>query len=161
MDITKSTPDVPPLELESEPERSLIGGDAPLLLAAARRLKCDMVLALAIVHHLALGQGLRLSDIVQTLSKYVNKCLVVEFVAIDDQLIVNEPSFFPALQADPGKFGWYTLDNLTKELELGFSPRRNQTVFSRVAGITHLYEVIFLAYLKEKRWRSLKGPIND
>ena len=79
-----------------------------------------MVLALAIVHHLALGQGLSLSDIVQTLSRYVNKCLVVEFVAIDDQLIVNEPSFFPALQANPDKFGWYTLENLTKELELEF-----------------------------------------
>lgn len=116
MDLADSTPDVPALEFENEPSRSLIGGDSPLLLSADKRLKCDMVLALAIIHHLALGRGLHLNEIAQTLSKYASKCLVVEFVAIDDPLVAGEPTFFPALHANPHDFGWYTLENLKQEL---------------------------------------------
>ena len=120
MDLTKPTPDVFPLEYENEPQRSLIAGDFPVLLSADKRLKCDMVLALAIVHHLALGQGQSFSEIVQTLSAFTNKYLLVEFIARDNKLIVAEPAFFPALDADPLRFGWYTLDNFTRELRRRF-----------------------------------------
>src|SRR5207237_4348763 len=39
------------LEFPDEPSRSRIGGDVPLYSASNSRLQCDMVLALALVHH--------------------------------------------------------------------------------------------------------------
>ena len=75
-----------------------------------------MVLALALVHHLALGQGLSFNEIARRLSDFTKKYLLVEFVAREDQLIAGEPSFFPAFNADPRRFDWYTLDNFLQEL---------------------------------------------
>lgn len=120
IDLTKPTPDIPPLEYENEPQRSLINGQFPLLLSAHKRLKCDMVLALAIVHHLVLGQGQSLGEISKMLSAFTNNYLLVEFVDRDDKLIVAEPTFFPALNADPYRFDWYTLDNFVRELRRHF-----------------------------------------
>ncbi|HLG37188.1 MAG TPA: class I SAM-dependent methyltransferase [Nitrososphaera sp.] len=116
MDVTKPTPDVWPLAYDSEPPLSLIGGNYPLLLSADKRLRCDMVLALALVHHLALGQGLSFNEIARRLSDFTKKYLLVEFVAREDQLIVGEPSFFSAFNANPRQFDWYTLDNFLQEL---------------------------------------------
>lgn len=116
MDVTKPTSDVWPLAYDSEPSRSLIGGDHPLLLSADKRLRCEMVLALALVHHLALGQGLSFNEIARRLSDFAKKYLLVEFVAREDKLIVDEPSFFPAFNTNPHRFDWYTLDNFLQEL---------------------------------------------
>ncbi|TET39275.1 MAG: class I SAM-dependent methyltransferase [Planctomycetota bacterium] len=120
MDMTKLTRDIPPLDFENEPSRSLIGGQAPLLLSAEKRLKCDMVLALAIVHHLALGHGIGFDEIVNKLGAFVTKYLLIEFVAKEDKLIEADPDFFPAYNADPRGFGWYTLDRFTRELRRRF-----------------------------------------
>lgn len=120
MDIAKPTPDVRPLAYENEPSLSLIGGDFPLILSAHKRLRCDMVLALAIVHHLALGQGLPFHDIVKILSAFTNKYLLIEFIARDDPLIVAEPTFFPAFNVGQHRFEWYTLDNFLDELSKYF-----------------------------------------
>jgi SAM-dependent methyltransferase len=120
MDITNPTRDIPPLAYEGEPSHSLIGGEFPLILSAHKRLKCDMVLALAIVHHLALGEGLRFQEIVKILSAFTNKYLLIEFVARNDPLILAEPTFFPAFNADQYRFDWYTLDNFVQELSLCF-----------------------------------------
>ncbi len=112
--------DVPALKYENEPSGSLIGGDFPLILSAEKRLRCDMVLALAIVHHLALGQGQDFRKIVKKLSAFTYECLLVEFVAKDDKLIVAEPTFFPAFNANPHQFDWYTLDGFVQELRKHF-----------------------------------------
>jgi SAM-dependent methyltransferase len=116
MDVTKPTPDVPPLTYENEPSLSLIGGEFPLLLSAYKRFKCNMVLALSMVHHLALGQGFNFHQIVKILSDFTDNYLLVEFVARDDPLIVAEPTFFPAFNADQYRFDWFTLDNFVQEL---------------------------------------------
>jgi len=129
MNLTNMTPDVFPIEYGDEEESTLIGGEFPLLLAAEKRLRCDMVLALAIVHHLALGQNQSFSQIAQSLSVLSKKHLVLEFVPRDDPLIVSEPDFFPALKAHPDEFDWYTLDNLNLELRRYFGEIRIEQSF--------------------------------
>ncbi len=120
MDVTKPTPDVPPLAYENEPSLSVMGGESPLLFSGYKRLKCNMVLALSIVHHLALGQGFNFHQIVKMLSDFTSKYLLVEFVARDDPLIVAEPTFFSALNANQYRFDWYTLGNFVEELSRCF-----------------------------------------
>lgn len=119
MDIVQPTQDVPAspdLATDLHMISSRISGDAPLLLSAVKRLKCDMVLALAITHHLALGQGLRLKEITELLASFSSKYLVMEFVPKEDPLIVRQADFFPAFYQDPRQFGWYSQDNWHRQL---------------------------------------------
>lgn len=120
MDLTKLTPDIAPLESGDESSRSLIGGNFPLLLSAEKRFRCDMVLALGIVHHLALGMGWQFCKIVQMLESLTNKHLLVEFVGKNDELIMASPEFFPSMDSDPHGFEWYNLDNFMAELSRHF-----------------------------------------
>ena len=120
VDFTNLTPDVFPIEYNNEDNYSLIGGDFPLLLSAEKRLKCDMVLALGIIHHLVLGQNKNFAQITNTLSKLSKKHLVLEFISKDDKLVVAEPDFFPALNSNPNDFSWYTLNNLVIEIRRHF-----------------------------------------
>jgi len=121
LNIAGARPDVAARKYEDEPSRSLIGGDAPLLRSTSSRLACDTVLALALVHHLALGRGMSVDAIAVMLSSYAKSNLVVEFVAINDPLIVAEPSFFEAYSANPAGFDGYTLDAFTAALGRFFS----------------------------------------
>ena len=84
-----------------------------LFMEPVKRIKSDLVLALALVHHLVLGQGLSIEFILNTLSKVTKKTLVLEYVGWDDKLIKNEPSFF----ANLNKFTkeTYNLDLFIKE----------------------------------------------
>jgi hypothetical protein len=120
LDLADLTPDVFPITYDDEPERSHIGGDFPILLSTEKRLKCDLVLALAIVHHMVLGQGWSLQKMTDILAGFTKKYLIVEFVAKEDPLVMGEPTFFPALSAAPHGFGWYTFDNFVRELEKKF-----------------------------------------
>lgn len=69
----------------------------PLFDSAANRLKCDMTMCLALVHHLVLGMGMELDDVMKTLANLTNNVLVLEFIGLDDNLIMSEPSFFKNL----------------------------------------------------------------
>ena len=109
--LTAPLPDRHALEFPDEPSRSRIGGDAPLYPAPNSRLQCDMVLALALVHHLALGQGLPFERIAEIFSELAKKCVCAEFVAIDDPMITSDRPFFPKYNSSPESFGWYSLDN--------------------------------------------------
>jgi SAM-dependent methyltransferase len=119
MDLTKPTPEVAANPDSNEPGRGF--QDTPVLLPAYSRLKCDLVMALAIVHHLALGQNQSLSDIVGGLDKFTGRYLVMEFVDRKDELIVAEPEFFPAMHRNPGGFDWYRLENFEAELAQRFA----------------------------------------
>jgi SAM-dependent methyltransferase len=121
MDLTRPTPEVAGIDYPDEPRRQF--EDAPVLLPATTRLNCDLVMALAIGHHLALGQNKSLTDIAGTLDRFAGRYLVMEFVDRTDELIVAEPEFFPAMHRNPAAFDWYTLANF--EAELG---RRFRTV---------------------------------
>jgi SAM-dependent methyltransferase len=124
MDFTQLPPAIPAFaghEKDPHVVRSKISSRSPLLLPANERLQCDMVLALAIVHHFTLGRGFSLEETVRLLASFSRQQLVLEFVAKEDPLIVNEPDFFPAFKQNPSRFEKYTKENWLKELRRYFS----------------------------------------
>lgn len=116
MDILDPTPDiyVDPA-LDDAPAL-----DAPLLLSSEKRFQGDLVIALGLVHHLALGQGETLERVVDLLRPFVGKRLLVEFVDPSDPLIVEEPDFFPAIARSPHALEDYRLDRLLDSLGARF-----------------------------------------
>lgn len=70
---------------------------AAMFLPAFKRLNSDMVLCLALTHHLMLGMGMSIDYVFEILSRLIDKVLVFEFIGLDDNLIKNEPSFFKNL----------------------------------------------------------------
>jgi SAM-dependent methyltransferase len=113
-------PDIFAKTFENEPSLSKIGGEKPLYPSPEKRLECEMVMALAIVHHLALGQGHSFERIASTLSGLASRYLCVEFVQRDDKMVVDDPGFFPAMVKSPGSFGWYTVDGFVAALRRHF-----------------------------------------
>jgi hypothetical protein len=110
---------LPPLEAKvfaDEPSLSLIGDTAPVISEPDSRLKCEMVLALALVHHLALGQGHPFDEIAAIFAKLSTKYLCVEFVDLRDQMITSDRAFFPAYNASPDSFTWYSKENFITAL---------------------------------------------
>jgi ribosomal protein L11 methylase PrmA len=79
--------------------------------SARDRLKCDMVLALALVHHLVFKHFLRFDKIVSTLLSFTKRMLVVEFVPKEDQYVSQ---WWSPL------YSWYTLENFIAELRRHF-----------------------------------------
>ena len=75
--------------------------------SALSRFRTEMVLALAIVHHLVFTSHLRFSQIVETFDKLTEKYLLIEFIPKEDTHISGWYS--------PDK-DWYTLDNFKTEL---------------------------------------------
>jgi len=69
----------------------------PLYRPATERLKSDMVLCLGLLHHLVLGEGNKIGNIFEVLSDLTKKTLVMEYVDLDHELIVSEPSFFKCI----------------------------------------------------------------
>lgn len=120
IDITRLIGDVLPLTYENEPSLSLIDGEFPLVLSEDKRFKCDLVLALALIHHLTLGKGFSFGQVVKILNTFTGGCLIVEFVSLDDKLITADPGFFPSFYANPNSFNWYTLENFVFELKSVF-----------------------------------------
>jgi len=116
VNLTKPLPALYPKVFEDEPSLSLIGEGGALVTPADERLQCEMVLALAIVHHLALGQALTFEAIAAILGRLASKYLCVEFVDLDDAMITGDPGFFPAWNADREAFGFYTRDNFMAAL---------------------------------------------
>lgn len=75
---------------------------------AIDRLKCEMVLALALVHHLVHREGLCFHHIVEGWSKFTTRWLLTEFVPYED----------PHLSTwDVKKLDWYSLGNFLASLE--------------------------------------------
>ena len=119
MDIMNPTPEISAKSYK-KPKATQIKHHLPLFLKAENRYKCDVVLALGLLHHLVLGLGFSFADIIEILSKFSNKYLIVEFVGIDDKLIKNEPDFFPKYNVYPERFSWYTRQNFQKALKKHF-----------------------------------------
>jgi SAM-dependent methyltransferase len=121
LDISHAADEVFPSVEEGEPYHKRLTGRHPLIIAAEKRLQCDMVLILALVHHLVLGQNTSFSALLDIVNSLARHSLVLEFVPKDDELVVGDPDFFPAYRKNPGGFEWYTLENLVSELEKAFS----------------------------------------
>jgi hypothetical protein len=74
---------------------------------ALERFRCDVVLALALVHHLALRQQIGFERIVRALSAFARRALVVEFVPPEDRYV--REWLTPV-------YHWYTLDRFRTAL---------------------------------------------
>lgn len=120
IDITHATEDVFPLSQDDLIYQKRMTHTTPLLISAERRLQCDMVLVLALIHHLVLGQNMDFTRIRKILDPLSKKYLIIEFVAKTDNLIVEDPGFFPAFKTNPDAFDWYTMENLLAELKTVF-----------------------------------------
>jgi len=55
------------------------------------RLKCDVTLFLALIHHLSLRQGITFEEIADRLSKFTKKYCMVEFILLSDIHVGNWP----------------------------------------------------------------------
>jgi SAM-dependent methyltransferase len=66
--------------------------------AGVERLGADLVLVLGLVHHLVLGEGNSIDAVLDVLQRLTGKTLVLEFVALDDEKIREDPGFFPSLK---------------------------------------------------------------
>jgi SAM-dependent methyltransferase len=117
VDLANAPADIAPREFEDEPSLSRIGGEGALYPSPVKRLQCEMVLALAIVHHLALGQGLSFETIGSLFDRLATRYLCAEFVALDDPMVKGGADFFPVYFRDRNSFGWYTLDNFVAEMK--------------------------------------------
>lgn len=121
VNLAAPPPELHPRVYENEPSLSLIGEGLPLVSQPNERLKCEMVLALALVHHLTLGQGLTFEAVAAILAGLSTKYLCVEFVNLDDAMITGEPAFFPAWHGAPGNFSWYSQENFVAALRPHFT----------------------------------------
>jgi hypothetical protein len=74
---------------------------------AIQRLSCEMVLALALIHHLVFKQHLHFEHIAQTLGAFSKKWLLLEFIPVEDQFV---------RLWSPEKYPWYNRDNLMAAL---------------------------------------------
>jgi SAM-dependent methyltransferase len=70
----------------------------PIYLSPTYRLKSELVLCLALFHHLVLGDGMNIGSCLDLLSKMTEKRLVLEFIDLEDPAIKNEPTFFKNLE---------------------------------------------------------------
>ncbi len=89
------------------------GPSYKLLPPATQRFKSEMVLALALVHHLVFTFRLSFEQIVENLLLFCDRWLVVEFVGPKDNIVIK---------MDPHNEyrSWYTIDCFVKCLGRGF-----------------------------------------
>jgi SAM-dependent methyltransferase len=66
--------------------------------AGVDRLGADLVLVLGLLHHLVLGEGNSIDAVFDVLRKLTDRTLALEFVALDDDKIREDPGFFPSLR---------------------------------------------------------------
>jgi SAM-dependent methyltransferase len=85
--LNKSLPVLPLImDIRNASPRGLCGEIYP---APWERLGCDLVLAFAIVHHLALAQRLTFDQIVRCLKRFSKRCLLVEFPTGEDYMVME------------------------------------------------------------------------
>lgn len=86
-------------------------GPADVFPDAYSRFGADLVIALAITHHLVFKAGLNLEQIAQTLARFAGKDLLVEFVPREDRHVAQWYS---------DRYAWYSLENFMNALSRYF-----------------------------------------
>lgn len=120
LDITHASEELLPLVQDDKTYRHRMQNPIPIVRSAKDRLRCEMVLVLALIHHLVLGQNMNFNQILKIVDPLSEKYLIMEFVEKTDNLVAEDPDFFPAFKNNPDGFDWYTLENLTAELKTVF-----------------------------------------
>jgi hypothetical protein len=108
--------------LEESPDKKSLFDDGCVLINRVDRLRSDVVLALGLLHHMVLGQGIEVGQIIALFASYAKCEMIIEFVDLSDQVIIDEPSFFPAFHANAAISRGYSLDEVVLACKnLGFS----------------------------------------
>jgi hypothetical protein len=103
--------DVQPLVMSCLNPSPRLGLGEGVMESASERLDCDLVLALAMVHHMVFKMHLNFEQIAAGLAAYTRKTLVVEYPPRDD---VHVSQWMTAGHA------WYTEENFTAALRRHF-----------------------------------------
>jgi hypothetical protein len=80
--------------------------------SALDRLRSDVVLVLALVHHLVFGQNMFFEPIVEIIAQYTRKHALIEFIPKDDRYV--REWFTP-------RYHWYSMGNFVQSLRKYFS----------------------------------------
>lgn len=96
-------------------------GSTPFLRSAHDRFQSDIVIALAIVHHLVLGGGTSLTAVLDRLASLSSTALLIEFIPIDDDRVQSEKSFFRSLYRGTAPLASYTLEAAVSHLRTLFA----------------------------------------
>lgn len=103
--------DVQPLVMSCVNPSPRLGLGGGLMESAAERLSCDLVLALALVHHMVFKMHLNFDQIADGLAAYTGRTLVVEFPPADDTHVRPWMT---------DRHHWYTLENFMTALRRHF-----------------------------------------
>ncbi|MFD0673614.1 hypothetical protein [Cohnella sp. GCM10027633] len=87
-------------------------GIIPWRKSAFERFRCEMAMAISVVHHLAFSQQLTFMEIIQQFKLFTSRYLIVEFIKQEDEYISD---FLKA------GFDWYTEDAFLQALETEFT----------------------------------------
>lgn len=100
-----------PLVMNFRSPAQVYGRYSQRLAPATERLRCIMVSALALLHHLVFEQHLNFEQITDELSTFSNRWLLVEFIPRDDRYVRKWWS---------EQYSWYTLENFITALRRKF-----------------------------------------
>ncbi len=118
-DAKASNLDISPLVMEFRFPEPPQGPGYKMLTSAADRFRSEMVLALALVHHLVFTCYMTFDQIVDNFEMFSSKWVAVEFISTDDTVVKEGLGWSEAL------FPWYTLDNFIRSLERYFIVLKN------------------------------------
>jgi len=110
-DIKKKNLPILPLVMDFRAPSPGYGLGNLAALPATARLKCDMVMALALVHHLVFKQHLNFEQIIAGLSIFSTRWLLVEFIPREDMYVRDWWS---------ERYSWYNLENFVAVLRRHF-----------------------------------------
>ena len=116
-DVRGTNQPILPLVLDATNPSPGYGLHAHQMLPAVDRLSCQLVMALAVTHHLVFKLGLNFELIAEAMDAFSERWLIVEFVPADD-LYVSE-----WIQKTPSKADWYNLENFLEALRQYFQVR--------------------------------------
>lgn len=93
----KENTDILPLAMDIQRPSPMYELNTGTISAATERLKCDMVMALAIIHHIVSNQSTTLEHLAYNLNMFTERYLLVEFVPVNEELyklpLLNEDNW--------------------------------------------------------------------
>ena len=88
----------------------------PYIKGALERFQCDMVLVLAVIHHLALSQGLTFEEIIGQVFLFTNRYVIIEFIDREDEWVARYLRQYSELRT-----AWYTREKFEIALSEKFA----------------------------------------
>jgi hypothetical protein len=114
--ISEKKLDVLPLVIDlnnlSDVVKSQNQDNGILLIDAQSRFKCDIVLALGLIHHMYLGYGKSFEEIFDLFDSFTKHKILIEFVSLEDSKIKDELEFFSAAMHDKNILIDYRMEKL-------------------------------------------------